>query len=79
MGKVQGGAMKNAEEQIKNAAEELAYDFCEGRYSQTGGYKFTVSELAKALQAAYQKGAEDMKNKLQPWNYLKTTPEGCAR
>lgn len=35
--------------------------------------------IKDALEDAYQEGAEDMKNKLQPWNYLKRTPEGGGR
>lgn len=67
--------MKNA----RKMADQVMIDIEKTRHRSDWAIIPIRDIIAKALQAAYQKGAEDMKNKLLPWNYFKRTPEGGGR
>lgn len=59
LAQVEGGVMKNAEQ----VAKELAERFSGMTFSGGLGTEWLISKIAKALQAAYQKGEEEMRER----------------
>lgn len=62
----------NSPNERAKTVEKIADDFCEGRFDHRGGYRFTVTELARAFESYADSVAEERVKDIE-LEYLKMT------